>query len=150
MANTYTQLYVQLVFGVKGRTSLIPKELKEELHKYITGIVKNDDCKMLAINSMPDHIHIFTGLHPKISVADLLRDIKANSSSFIKSKGLSFAWQEGYGAFSYAASQKQQVIRYIEMQEEHHRKKSFREEYIEFLKAFNIPYDERYVVDTSV
>src|SRR5689334_8011717 len=100
MANTYTQLYIHLVFAVKSRDSLIRPEHKEELHKYITGIVKNDDCKMLAINSMPDHIHILIGLHPKIALSDLIRDIKANSSSFVKEKGVPFGWQEGYGAFS--------------------------------------------------
>ena len=147
MANTYTQLYIHLVFAVKSRDSLIRPEHKEELHKYITGIVKNDECKMLAINSMPDHIHILIGLHPKIALADLIRDIKANSSSFVKEKGVPFGWQEGYGAFSCSESQKQNVIEYIRNQEEHHKKRSFREEYIEFLKSYNIPYEERYVFE---
>jgi len=123
------------------------KKQKENVHKYITGIVKNNDPKMLSINSMPDHLHMLIGLNPKISLSDLVRDIKANTTTYIKQEIRipSFAWQEGYGAFSYSKSQRQNVIEYIENQEEHHRKKSFMEEYIEFLKAFDIPHDERYV-----
>src|SRR5688572_30585856 len=147
MANTYTQIYIHLVFAVKDRASLIAKEHKEEIHKYVTGIVKNRDCKMLSINSMPDHLHMLIGLNPKISLSDIVRDIKANTSTFIKQKIKipSFAWQEGYGAFSYSKSQQQNVIEYIENQEGHHKKKTFMEEYVEFLKAFDVPYDERYV-----
>lgn len=147
MANTYTQIYIHLIFAVKDRASLIPKDQKEHVHKYITGIVKNNNCKMLSINSMPDHIHILIGLNPKTSLSDLVRDIKANTTTYIirEIRIPSFAWQEGYGAFSYSKSQRQNVIEYIENQEEHHRKKSFIEEYVEFLKAYDIPYDERYV-----
>lgn len=149
MANTYSQIYVHIVFAVKGRVSLIPTESKVDIHKYITGIVKNKECKMFVINSMPDHLHTLIGLNPKVSISDLVRDIKSNSTAFIKQKiGIpSFAWQEGYGAFSYSRSQRQNVIQYIEEQEKHHQKKTFREEYMEFLKAFDIPYDERCVFD---
>ena len=147
MANSYTQLYIHLVFAVKGRASLITKGHREELHKYITGIIKNNDCKLLAINSMPDHIHILLSLHPKIAISDLVRDIKSNSSAFIKEKGWSslFAWQEGFGAFSYSHSQIGDVIRYIENQVEHHTKRGFQEEYKEFLKRFQVAFDERYL-----
>lgn len=147
MANSYTQIYIHLVFAVKDRASLIGKDHKEEIHKYSTGIVRNNDCKMLSINSMPDHLHMLIGLNPKISLSDIVRDIKANASTFIKQKIRlpSFAWQEGYGALSYSKLQRQNVIEYIENQEEHHKKKTFMEEYVEFLKAFDVPYDERYV-----
>ena len=150
MANTYTQLYIQIVFAVKGRQNLIPKSRKEELHKYITGIVQKRKHKMLAINSMPDHIHIFVGLHPEQSISDLVRDIKTNSSSFITENNFvnqKFNWQQGYGAFSYAQSQIDAVVKYILNQEVHHRKKSFKEEYLEFLQKFAIEYDERYLFD---
>ena len=151
MANTYTQLYHHIIFAVKERAPLIPKDHREELHKYITGIITHNDCKLIAINSMPDHIHIFLSLHPKIALSDLVRDIKSNSSSFIKNKGWSksFAWQEGFGAFSYSRSQRDDVIRYVQNQEEHHTKKTFREEYIDLLKAFNIEYDEKYVFEDA-
>ena len=149
MPHTYTQLYVHIIFGVKNRSSLIPRANKEELHKYITGIVANKQCKMVAINSEPDHIHILASLHAKLALTDLIRDIKANSTTFVKKKGWNnfFGWQEGFGAFSCSESHKQEVIRYIENQEIHHRKKSFREEYLEFLKVYRIPYDPRYVFD---
>jgi putative transposase len=149
MANTYSQLYNHIIFAVKDRTPLIPKEHRDELHKYITGIIRNNDCKLIAINSMPDHIHIFLSMHPKVALSDLVRDIKTNSSVFIKEKGWSrkFSWQEGFGAFSYSRSQRDDVIRYVQNQEEHHSKKAFREEYIDFLKAFDIEYDERYIFE---
>ncbi|MBL7779010.1 MAG: IS200/IS605 family transposase [Chitinophagales bacterium] len=150
MANTYTQLYIQIVFAVKGRQNLIPKSRKEELHKYITGIVQKRKHKMLAINSMPDHIHIFVGLQPEQSISDLVRDIKTNSSSFITEHNFvsqKFNWQQGYGAFSYAQSQIDAVVKYILNQEVHHRKKSFKEEYLEFLQKFEVEYDERYLFD---
>jgi putative transposase len=150
MPNTYTQLYIQIVFAVHGRQNLISKQHKEELHKYITGIVQKRNNKMLAINIMPDHAHIFVGLNPSLSISDLVRDIKTNSSSFITEKKIvsnKFKWQEGYGAFSYSRSQVDAVVKYILNQEEHHRKKSFREEYMDFLKKFNVEYDERYLFE---
>lgn len=150
MANTYTQLYVQFVFTVKFRDKLIPKKHKEELQKYITGIVQGQKHKLLAINCMPDHVHVFVGMKPIQSVSDLIQDIKTNSSLFINDKNWfqgKFAWQDGYGAFTYGHSQIPVVIRYIENQEEHHRRKSFREEYLNFLKKFEVPYDARYLFE---
>jgi len=150
MSNTYTQLYVHVVFSVKGRQSQIKTGNKEELHKYITGIVQKRNSKMMAINSMPDHIHIFLGLKPNISVAEIVRDIKHSSSNFINEKKWLFGrffWQEGYGAFTYSESQTENVVNYILNQEVHHRKKTFKEEYLELLKLFNIEYDEKYVID---
>ncbi|MES2619397.1 MAG: IS200/IS605 family transposase [Bacteroidota bacterium] len=150
MPHTYTQLYIQIVFAVQGRQNLISQQHKEELHKYITGIVQKRNHKMLAINSMPDHTHIFVGLKPTQSISDLVRDIKTNSSSFITEKKFvrgKFNWQEGYGAFSYSHSHIDAVVKYILNQEEHHRKKTFREEYIDFLKKFNVEYDEKYLFE---
>ncbi|MEN0004871.1 MAG: IS200/IS605 family transposase [Bacteroidota bacterium] len=150
MANTYTQLYVQIVFAVKRREALIPKQHKEELHKYITGIVKKRGQKLLAVHAMPDHIHIFIGFKPTLKLSDLVRDIKTASSQFIREKRFTpfqFNWQEGYGAFTYAHSQVGAVCRYIENQEQHHKKKTFRMEYLEFLEKFEVTYEERYAFD---
>jgi putative transposase len=135
MANTYTQIHIQCVTAVKYRQSLINKEWKERLHMYITGIVQNQGHKMLAINSMPDHLHLFFGLRPNQSISDLMRVVKSESSEWINSQKFNqetFRWQEGYGAFSYSRSQMQTVCNYISNQEEHHKKKSFAEEYEEF------------------
>lgn len=118
------------------------------MYKYISGIIKNNGHKLLAINGMPDHIHIFTGLNPKVSISDTVRDIKANSSKFINDKKFvtgRFEWQEGFGAFSYSHSQIDSVIKYIKNQEIHHKKRTFKEEYLELLKKFDVVYDERYV-----
>ncbi len=150
MANTYTKIYIQIVFSVKYRNKVIPKQHKDELHKYITGITQERDHKILAINSMPDHIHIFIGYNPAQALPDLINNIKTISSKFIKRKGWvnsQFAWQKGYGAFSYGASQIQGVIDYIADQENHHKKHSFYEEYIRFLKIFNIDYNPNYLFD---
>jgi len=150
MANTYSQIYIHIVFSVKGRQNLILKSFREELHKYITGIVQNRDQKMLAVYCMPDHTHILIGLRPSISISDLVRDIKAGSSKFINDKKMvrgKFNWQEGFGVFSYSRSQVNNVIRYILKQEEHHKKKTFKEEYIDLLKKFEIEYDEKYLVE---
>ncbi|KGO82509.1 IS200/IS605 family transposase [Flavobacterium beibuense] len=148
MANTYTQIHLQFVFAVKHRNSLISPIWKKELYLYISGIVENNGHKLLAINGMPDHIHIFIGMRPTQSVSDLLQDIKRNSSLWINQKGFitgKFEWQEGYGAFSYSKSHVENVINYIHKQEEHHKKQSFREEYLEFLKKFDIDYNEKYI-----
>lgn len=150
MANSYTQLYVQYVFAVQGRKNLIPPDRKEEVHKYITGIVSNRGQKMLAIHCMPDHIHIFAGIQPTQRISDLVRDIKTASSSFIRSLPWMkhhFKWQSGYAAFTYGHSQIPHVCRYIENQVEHHRQKSFREEYLEFLEKFHVDYDDQYLFD---
>lgn len=148
MANTYSQIHLQFVFAVKHRHSLILSNWKQELYAYIAGIIQNQGHKLLAINGMPDHIHIFIGMRPNQSVSDLLQDIKRNSSLWINQKKFvngKFEWQEGYGAFSYSKSHVKQVVEYIENQEAHHRKLSFHEEYIDFLNKFEIEYDERYV-----
>ena len=150
MPNTYSQIYIQIVFAVKGRHNLIPKNKREELHKFITGIVQNREQKMLSIFCMPDHTHILVGLQPSISISDLVRDIKAGSSKHITDNNWvdgKFNWQEGFGAFSYSKSQVDNVIKYILNQEEHHKTKSFREEYLEFLHKFEIEYNEKYLFE---
>lgn len=150
MANTYSQIYIQIVFAVKGRKILITKGNREELHKFITGIVSNREQKLLAIFAMPDHVHLLVGMKPNISISDLVRDIKAGSSKFInESKWINgkFNWQEGYGAFSYSKSHLDNVIKYILNQEEHHKKQTFKEEYLAFLEKFEIEYDEKYLFE---
>ena len=149
MANTYTRIYLQFVFAVQDRESLIRSDWKDELYKYITGIVQNNKHKLIAINGMPNHIHIFTGYKPHQLVPELLQDIKGDSSKWINEKGLvrgKFSWQAGYGAFSYSHSQIDEVVKYILNQEQHQKKKTFREEYTEFLEQFSVPYDERYIL----
>ena len=150
MANTYTQIYIQIVFAVKGRQNLISKVNREELHKFITGVISNRDQKLFAVFAMPDHVHILVSISPNILIADLVRDIKAVSSKFINEnrwgKG-KFNWQEGYGAFSYSKSNVDSVIKYILNQEEHHKKKTFKEEYLGFLRKFEIEYDEKYLFE---
>lgn len=148
MANTYTQIHLQFVFAVKNRNALIKPEWESELYKYITGIVTRQEHKLLAINGMPDHLHLLVGMRPLQSVSDLLQDIKGDSSKWINQNKLTpfkFEWQEGYGAFSYGASQVDNVIEYIRQQKQHHSKKSFLDEYRDFLKLFKIDYDNRYI-----
>ena len=151
MPNTYTQIHIQAIFAVKKRTGLIQKEWKDELYKYTTGIIQKNDHKLLAINGVADHIHIFLGMRPAQSLSELMQDVKANSSKWINEKKFindKFEWQEGYGAFSYSRSQISKVIAYIENQKEHHRKTTFLEEYKNFLEKFEIDYDERYIFKT--
>jgi putative transposase len=148
MSNTYTQIHIQCVMAVKFRHSLIEATWKEQLHKYITGIVQNHGHKLIAINSMPDHLHLFIGFRPNQSLSDLMRIVKGDSSEWINKQNFNhskFNWQEGYGAFSYSRSHIKAVCEYIENQEEHHRKKTFLEEYEQFLKQFEVDYDERYI-----
>jgi REP element-mobilizing transposase RayT len=150
MANTYSQVYLQFVFAVKGRQSLINPKHNDELQKYITGIVQNRKQKMLAINNMPDHLHLFVGFGTTMSMADFMEEVKSISSKFINEKGWikgKFEWQRGYGVFSYSRSQIDDVIKYITNQQEHHKKKSFKEEYLEFLKKFEVEYDYRYLFE---
>jgi putative transposase len=150
MPNTYTQIYIQIVFAVKGRQNLIAKHNREELHKYITGIVQNREQKMLSIFAMPDHTHLLVGLKPNIAISDLVRDIKAGSSKFINDSNWTnskFNWQEGFGAFSYSKSQIDNVVKYILNQEEHHEKQTFKEEYLDFLQKFEIEFDEKYLFE---
>src|SRR5674476_190371 len=145
MPGTFHQLYIQVVFAVQGRENLISNKWNKELHKYIAGIIKGKEQKSIIVNGMPDHIHAFIGLRPAMAISDLVRDIKNNSSNFINDhkwvKG-KFLWQAGYGAFSYSHSHIGNVYSYILNQEKHHKKKTFREEYQEFLKKFEIEHDE--------
>ena len=144
MANTYTQIHIQFVFAVKHRQSVISSKWENDLYKYITGIVKNNNHKMLCINGMPDHVHILVGFHTTQSISDFMREVKANSSKWINEQKLvsgKFEWQEGYGAFSYSKSQMPQVINYINNQKEHHQKQSFLEEYKSFLEKFEIEHN---------
>jgi len=148
MANTYTQIHVQFVFAVKHRYGIIKKTWQDELYQYITGIVQNNNHKMLQINGTKDHIHILIGMRPTQSISDLMQDVKGCSSKWINDKKLvlgKFEWQEGYGAFSYGKSQINNVIHYIQNQEQHHCKKPFIEEYLEILREFEIDYDEKYI-----
>ncbi|WP_281226090.1 IS200/IS605 family transposase [Flavobacterium aquiphilum] len=150
MANTYSQIYIQIVFAVKNRENLIKKENREELHKFITGIISNREQKLLAIFAMPDHVHILIGMKPNITISDLVRDIKAGSSKFINdSKWINgkFSWQEGYGAFSYSKSHLDNVIKYILKQEENHKNQTFKEEYLSFLEKFEIEYEDKYLFE---
>jgi putative transposase len=148
MPNTYTQLYVQIVFAVQGREHFITEPLRERLQQYITGIVQNQGQKMLAIYCMPDHVHMLVSIKPDIAISDLVRDVKSNSSSFIKNElGKTFNWQKGFGAFSYSKSQLNDVAMYIANQPLHHQKKSFREEYIDFLNRYEVEYNEKYLFE---
>lgn len=151
MANTYTQIYIHVVFAVEGRQNLIQPQHNDELQKYITGIITSQRQKLIAINNMPDHLHLLIGLRPDASLSDLVRDVKACSSKFINEKrwvGGRFSWQEGFGAFSYSRSQLGVIIRYIQNQQKHHANKTFREEYIELLEKFNVDYDPKYIFRT--
>ena len=153
MPGTFSQIYIQLVFAVKGRENLIANNWKMELNKYIAGIIKGKDQKPIIVNGMPDHIHAFIGIRPAMAISDLIRDIKNNSSNFINDHKLvkgKFAWQDGYGAFSYSHSHIDKVYNYILNQEEHHKKKTFRQEYLSFLKAFDIAFDKKYLFEWYV
>ncbi len=150
MSDTFTQLYIQLVFAVKGRYSFIQSAWEENLYKYITAVIQNDKHKMLAINGMPDHIHIFIGLNPEIAISDLVKDIKRASNNWINNKGFTkekFEWQGGYGAFSYGKSQIDQLYKYILNQKNHHAKESFRREYTRLLKLFGIAFKDEYLFE---
>jgi putative transposase len=150
MADTYAKIYLHVIFAVKGRQNLIATSWQEELYKYITGIITHQSQKLIAINGMPDHIHLLIGLKPSIALSDLVRDIKANSSRFINEKCWvqgKFEWQNGFGAFSYSHSQLATVINYIHNQQIHHSTKSFREEYVEFLKHYDIEYQAEYIFE---
>ena len=146
MANTFTQIHIQSIFAVKKRTGLIQKQWKGELYKYITGVIQSHNHKLLAINGMPDHVHVFFGMRPTQSLSDLMQDIKGSSSKWINDKNFindKFEWQEGYGAFSYGKSQVAKVITYVQNQELHHRRISFLEEYRKILEIFEISFEER-------
>jgi len=150
MADTYTQIYIQVVFAVRNRDALIQPSWEEEIYKYITGIVQTKGQKMIAINGTENHIHFFTGIKPTCCLSDLIREIKKSSTSFIQEKKFcrnGFNWQEGYGAFSYGHSQWTHVIRYIKNQKEHHKERTFKDEYLAFLSAFKIEFNNKYLFD---
>jgi len=153
MANTYTQIYLHVVFAVEGRQSLIALEHNDELQKYITGIVTAQKHKLIAINNVPDHLHMLIGLRPDAALSDLVRDVKAGASKLINDKHWvmgRFSWQEGFGAFSYSRSQIGSVVRYIQNQQKHHAQKTFRDEYLELLEKFGVEYDPKYIFKTDV
>src|SRR6267143_5536271 len=150
MANTFSPIYIQTVFAVSNRQSLIKPEFKEDIYKYVTGIVRNQGQKLIAINGVADHVHLLIGLRPAMALADLVQEIKADSTNFINKKKWvrgRFSWQEGYGAFSYGHSQLDTIIRYIQNQERHHRRRSFKEEYLTWLEKYKIPFEEKYVFE---
>ena len=148
MANTYTQIYIQIVFAVQERQNLISTEYKDELYKYITGIVRNNNQKLITINGMPDHLHLLIGLKPSMALSDLIKVVKSDSSKFINKKKWmlgKFLWQEGFGAFSYSRSQLNNVINYIRNQESHHSKNTFKDEYTTLLEKFGVEYNNKYL-----
>lgn len=150
MAGTFSQIYIQYVFAVKGRENLLQKPWRDEVFKYIAGIIKEKNQKAIIVNGVTDHVHVFVGLKPSMNISDLVRDIKNNSSKFINEQRFlkgKFSWQEGYGAFSYAHSQIESVYQYILKQEEQHMKKTFKEEYLDFLQKFKIDYSEKYLFE---
>ncbi len=151
MANTYTQIYLQFVLVVKNRKSLIQPDWEPNLHKYITRIVEKKNHKMIAINGMPDHLHMFVGYQPAESISEFMKVVKGESSKWIEEEGFvkgKFNWQIGYGAFSYSRSHIDRVYKYIMNQKEHHQKRSFRDEYVAMLKKHNVDYDERFIFKT--
>ena len=148
MANTYHQIYIQTVFPVKYRNSVIDKTWKEQLCAVMGNLINEDGCKTILVNGVEDHVHCFFGLKPSISVSDLMKNVKAKSSKWVNEQKLTkerFEWQDGFGAFSYGHSQINNVFQYIKNQEEHHRTKTFKEEYLKFLDIFEVPYEERYI-----
>lgn len=150
MAGTFSQIYIQIVFAVKNREALIDVSWEDKLYKYITGIVQTKGQKMIAINGMPDHIHIFIGMKPSCSLSDLVREVKKSSNEFINENNLSkakFNWQEGFGAFSYSQSEMKRVANYVMNQKEHHQKRTFQEEYTAFLKEYTVDYEDQYLFD---
>ncbi len=150
MPNTYTQLYVQIIFAVQGRKHFIKEDIREEVQQYISGIIASKKQKLYAIYCMPDHTHIFLSHQPNVAISDITRDIKSGSSGWIKEKFpslQSFAWQEGFGAFSYSKSQAQKVVNYIINQPIHHQKKTFKHEYIALLNAFEVKFDSKYLFE---
>lgn len=150
MANTYTQIYLHVVFAVQNRQCLIDKNWKDELYKYICGIVNSKGQKIYAIDGVSDHIHFLLSLKPDIALSEIIREVKSNSSKWVNAKQFvrsRFKWQEGFGAFSCSASHLDKVIAYINNQEKHHRKKTFKEEYLELLEKFNIEFDEKYLFE---
>ncbi|MGA2823482.1 MAG: IS200/IS605 family transposase [Bacteroidales bacterium] len=152
MAGTFTQLYIQVVFAVKGKENLLQKPWRDEVFKYMAGIIHAKNQKAIIVNGVADHVHLFIGLKPAMALSDLVRDIKNNTTKFINDKKLvkgKFAWQEGYGAFTYSHSHLDNVYKYILNQEKHHHRRTFKEEYLDFLRKFQIDYEEKYLFEWS-
>ena len=150
MAGTYSQIYIQVVFAVKGRQNLLAKEWRDEVFKYMSGIITNKGQKPIIVNGVDDHVHAFIGLKPAMALSDLVRDVKNNSTNFINDHAWingKFSWQDGYGAFSYSHSQIKSVYNYILNQEGHHHKQTFQEEYMDFLSKFEIEHDIKYLFE---
>jgi len=150
MSGTFSQIYIQYVFAVKGSENLLQKPWRDEVFKYMAGIIKGKNQKPIIVNGVEDHVHVFVGIKPSMAISDLVRDIKNNSSKFINEQNFikgKFSWQEGYGAFSYAHSQIENVFQYIANQEEHHKKETFQEEYLDLLEKFDIEFNEKYLFD---
>ncbi len=150
MPNTFSQLYIQCVFAVKGRENLLHPDWRQELFKYMSGIIRGKDQKAIIVNGVADHVHVFVGIKPSMAISDLVRDVKNNSSNFINEKKLvpgKFSWQEGFGAFSYSHSHMDRVYQYILNQEAHHKQQTFKDEYLDLLQKFEISYDERYLFE---
>jgi REP element-mobilizing transposase RayT len=148
MAGTFSQIYIQYVFAVKGRQNLLQKPWRDDVFKYMSGIIKWKNQKPIIVNGVEDHVHVFVGIKPTMKISDLVRDIKNNSSNFINQQKYiqgKFSWQEGYGAFSYAHSQIENLYQYIANEEEHHKRQTFEKEYLKLLKKFEIEYDERFL-----
>ena len=153
MANTYHQVYLQFIFAVKYREAVLDKKWRSTVFGVIGNLINETGCKTLIVNGVNDHVHCFLGLKPVVSISELMKTVKAKSSKYINDHELinrRFEWQEGYGVFSYSHSQINQVIQYITNQEEHHKNQMFREEYLEFLNRFEIPYDERYIFEELI
>ena len=153
MAGTFTQIYIHVVFSVLGRDNLLHKPWRDDVFKYISGIIKNKKQKPIIVNGVSDHVHLFIGMKPTITISDLVRDIKNNSSNFINKNGYvngHFNWQEGYGAFSYSHSQVENVYNYILNQEQHHKQKTFREEYMDMLRKYDLQFNEKYLFEWIV
>ncbi|MBD0723600.1 transposase [Flavobacterium sp. L1I52] len=153
MANTYRQIYVQFVFAVKYREAVVANEWKSTLFGVIGNLINETGCKTIIVNGVEDHVHCFLGLKPTVSISELMKTVKAKSSKYINDHNLTksrFEWQEGYGAFSYGHSQIDVVYKYIANQEEHHKKKTFKEEYLEFLDKFQVPFDEKYLFENLI
>ena len=150
MAGTYSQIYIQVVFAVQGRQNLLAKEWRDEVFKYMSGIIKNKGQKPIIVNGVSDHVHVFVGLKPSMALSDLVRDVKNNSTNFINDNAWirgRFSWQAGYGAFSYSHSQIENVYSYILNQEKHHYNQTFQEEYVDFLKKFEIEHNTKFLFE---
>lgn len=150
MANTYNRIYIHVVLAISSRHCLIARHFRQELHEYIDETVRKKGQTLIAVNGMPDHLHLLLRLNPDVAVSDLVKHVKISSTRFVNEKGFvkgRFSWQEGYGAFSYSHSQLNSLIRYIRDEQSRHRKQSFKEEYLALLRKFNVDYDPKYLFE---